>query len=1155
MDIGATKSDLNPVALIHSTISKEIHNFSTIELGSVNRYNSIAVDSVPFMTESYDFAKNSSVLLPIYSWATSEQTPKDTSNLYLRTLAMKSLNNYMKSQENVYLLSSKHQELINSVLNLATTKVASIQLMNLEITEEKLFRLLQASSEKEFAFRDLPALFVTVKDKEIEILLGKDLSTMRFPIQGGFNINNVKKYHEVIRAEDVLELAKKKNLHTFLADKAVLISSKDMSKYPQYVTNAAIVISYGVQMQQLADQYDKETSQASKKAEGRPNGEEMIPLSKSGDESPMKAKAKFPKCLISLSERIFHNLIEEMEAQSKKDYRDVLENKDVLEELVDYGFPKELVEKYLKENPNQSFDTVLNEVIKMIEDEELTNKRAQLKQESKAQTQKPVMKQPMVPSSFQPGPFGGGSSGFGGPQPVSAFGRGGGFGGGSFGGGSTSFGGGSFGGGSTSFGGGSTTFGGGSFGGGSTTFGGQQASSPFGGQQGVPGVFARPTGSGGGPFGSTPQTGFTAPTGGQTMPSFGAPSQGTGTSAPQGLFKAAPKGFSDVSQGFGNATTMPSKAGGSGEGLFKAGPTPQPTSSTPNEQNESMQKTEENKGEEPAKGEVDKKKKPAESEADILKEKEKKLKMLRGELPEEEVDPALKQQKEQEKALQAQQMIGAGDQSAEMGAEGGVAENSENVVPGLFSNFPPVQSSQQLPLEDPVTFETQEEEEEPNADESAVEKEDPNPCFRCQGESELQKANTEKNRKYDALIAFESLDQIHKLILFKQLNYSLTVYYARRVLLNLIEKWSDDIPMHFITDSNHHQKFIMFLKLVINEAAHASGTFCNNTLINHIKKILESLFSKESTNKDISHFLDVLLSESVIKPLEDLEKTYVVKPPKKKEVASPIKSEQSQPNDQAAKMKATEIIDIMIKNIPKSQPQQQPQPQQTNQPDKLQEIKKNMTDPQFLRHLQEELLSPQFQKFMLSQSNNPGLPMAIQSLQQEIQRGLQGQQSQSASKKQELTMKKYYSGKETPEAEIERPSLEHSLIIAGFYLNSEKEAILKRMLRFDILYMLFGLIPAIRNNRSLLWGTQVFTLNMIDKFMLKLPLINVKTSEGALSMLASHPHVIALHEYFGALKKTEKQDAFSRRTQILGEILINLNRLRHAITTPKKASS
>lgn len=52
----------------------------------------------------------------------------------------------------------------------------------------------------------------------------------------------------------------------------------------------------------------------------------------------------------------------------------------------------------------------------------------------------------------------------------------------------------------------------------------------------------------------------------------------------------------------------------------------------------------------------------------------------------------------------------------------------------------------------------------------------------------------EKNRLYDSVVDSEGLNDVGKLILFKQTNHNLAIYYARRIILSLLESWPSNIP-------------------------------------------------------------------------------------------------------------------------------------------------------------------------------------------------------------------------------------------------------------------------------------------------------------------------------------------------------------------------
>lgn len=54
--------------------------------------------------------------------------------------------------------------------------------MNLEMTEEKLFKLLKRSAESGINLNDLSNITVSVKRNELEVLLGKNFDSLKYPI-------------------------------------------------------------------------------------------------------------------------------------------------------------------------------------------------------------------------------------------------------------------------------------------------------------------------------------------------------------------------------------------------------------------------------------------------------------------------------------------------------------------------------------------------------------------------------------------------------------------------------------------------------------------------------------------------------------------------------------------------------------------------------------------------------------------------------------------------------------------------------------------------------------------------------------------------------------------------------------------------------------
>lgn len=50
-----------------------------------------------------------------------------------------------------------------------------------------------------------------------------------------------------------------------------------------------------------------------------------------------------------------------------KDYKNVFVESSLVDELVEFGFPKEICEDYIKENPKTNLETMISEIIKIIE--------------------------------------------------------------------------------------------------------------------------------------------------------------------------------------------------------------------------------------------------------------------------------------------------------------------------------------------------------------------------------------------------------------------------------------------------------------------------------------------------------------------------------------------------------------------------------------------------------------------------------------------------------------------------------------------------------------------------------------------------------------------------------------------------------------------
>lgn len=78
-------------------------------------------------------------------------------------------------------------------------------------------------------------------------------------------------------------------------------------------------------------------------------------------------KAKLPMCIVNIAEKYFLDLQKELSNQKVKDYKNVFVETSLVDELVEFGFPKDVCEDYLKENPKSNLETMIGDIIKIIE--------------------------------------------------------------------------------------------------------------------------------------------------------------------------------------------------------------------------------------------------------------------------------------------------------------------------------------------------------------------------------------------------------------------------------------------------------------------------------------------------------------------------------------------------------------------------------------------------------------------------------------------------------------------------------------------------------------------------------------------------------------------------------------------------------------------
>jgi len=82
-------------------------------------------------------------------------------------------------------------------------------MINIEVTEEKLSRLLQHACEQTSNFTDSSKIMAIARANELEILNQANFKTITFPIFSSFNLHKINKYTEVLTLEEAQELIKK----------------------------------------------------------------------------------------------------------------------------------------------------------------------------------------------------------------------------------------------------------------------------------------------------------------------------------------------------------------------------------------------------------------------------------------------------------------------------------------------------------------------------------------------------------------------------------------------------------------------------------------------------------------------------------------------------------------------------------------------------------------------------------------------------------------------------------------------------------------------------------------------------------------------------------------------------------------------------------
>lgn len=158
--------------------------------------------------------------------------------------------------------------------------------------------------------------------------------------------------------------------------------------------------------------------------------------------------------------------------------------------------------------------------------------------------------------------------------------------------------------------------------------------------------------------------------------------------------------------------------------------------------------------------------------------------------------------------------------------------------------------------------------------ESEEQKEDANICFKCKGGKDLQKIIDEKNRIYDDCVTFENHSAVQKLILFKHTNHNLSIYYARRAMLSVLEHWDERTVNNYLIQEQG-DRLIMLIKLLGFEAIFSCQQLCNSSLMNKLAQLLKYKYLEQTSSSLSNALMEKILNECIKIPLQRLTELYL----------------------------------------------------------------------------------------------------------------------------------------------------------------------------------------------------------------------------------------------------------------------------------------
>ena len=365
------KEGLNVVTLVNSQLAKVITNLNGIEFTISPRFKTIGIDNIEFRGQNClkqwsTGPELAASMRRIYEWALSEESEEkqmvESRKLYLRTVALKSMCNCLKKGEKEIITDKLRKGLINQALK--KVNLTSGTGVGLELSEERLFRLLKTSAETGLKLDDLNSLSATIKNNELEVVFGKDFSNMKYLVYSGYNMEKIgKELYEVVCWEDeIAQLNEKKEQIAAVNKKAVLVTNSEFDKFEcaEILKNAKIVITFDWDIQKLREEFDGGNASGASPAEKNLMSSKKKKLSRKEKKELMekrkKIKEKLPECIVNIAENCFIDLVEELKVQKVKEFKNIFEEKSLVEELVEFGFERKICEDYYAENPKTTLD-------------------------------------------------------------------------------------------------------------------------------------------------------------------------------------------------------------------------------------------------------------------------------------------------------------------------------------------------------------------------------------------------------------------------------------------------------------------------------------------------------------------------------------------------------------------------------------------------------------------------------------------------------------------------------------------------------------------------------------------------------------------------------------------------------------------------------